>query len=103
MNKEAQIKAIVNDTKNRYYFNDGRYLVHMMLSDEPIDKFKKLWDVEKDIEAWEQLLHMTHCEVAYTRVGGDEGYLDDPPINHEYINYLETLIEFLESKGLKEE
>ena len=103
MNKESQIKEIVNDAKQQYFFGDGGYLVDMMFFGEPVVKFKKLWDIEKDVEAWQQLLHMAHCEVRYARVGGDEGYLDNPPINYERIKYLEELIVFLKSTGLAKE
>ena len=100
MNRELKIKEIVNDTEQRYYFDDGTYLVDMMLAEEPIDKFQKLWSVEDNTDAWRQLLNMTCWEVGYERVGGDEGYLENPPINYERIKYLEELIVFLTSKGL---
>ena len=103
MNKKTQIKEIVNDTENQYDFDYEGYLVDMMFASEPIDKFMKLWDVEKDIEKWQQLMNMTCCEDSYESVGGDEGYLDNPPLNHERIKYLEELIVFLKSKGIEEE
>ena len=103
MNKESKIKEIVNDTEQQYYFDDGVYLIDMMFASEPIDKFQKLWDIEENTRAWQELLHMTQCELEYARVGGDEGYLEIPPINYEHIKYLEKLIVFLKSKGLTEE
>lgn len=33
--------------------------------------------------------------------GGDDGYLDNPPINMERIEYLEELIGFLEGVGIQ--
>lgn len=103
MSKESQIKEIVNDADHQYDFDNDGYLIYMMFDSVPIEKFIRLWDVEKDIKKWQQLLHMTCCEDSYESVGGDEGYLDNPPINHERIKYLEELIAFLESKGLVEE
>ncbi len=103
MNKESQIREIVIDTDHQYDFDDDLYLIDMMFASEPIDKFKKLWAVEKDIEKWQRLLYMTCCEDSYVSVGGDEGYLENPPINYERIEYLEELIAFLKSKGLVEE
>lgn len=46
---------------------------------------------------------MCYCEESYESVGGDEGYLDNPPINHERLAYLEKLIKFLEDNGIKAE
>ena len=34
---------------------------------------------------------MCYCEESYESVCGDEGYLDNPPINHERLAYLEEL------------
>ena len=50
MNKESQIKEIVNDTENQYDLDYEGYLVDMMFASEPIDKFAKLWNIEKDLE-----------------------------------------------------
>lgn len=46
---------------------------------------------------------MCYCEESYESVCGDEGYLDNPPINHERLAYLEKLIKFLEDNGIKAE
>ena len=51
---------------------------------------------------WGELLHMCYFEESYERVGGDEGYLPNPPINHERIAYLEKLISLLERHGIRE-
>jgi hypothetical protein len=45
---------------------------------------------------------MCYCEESYESVGGDEGYLPNPPINHERLSYLKELIAFLEGNGIKE-
>ena len=95
MDKMSKIKEIVNDTAEQYYFDDGKYLIDMMFAHEPIEKFQKLWDVENDIEAWKELLHMAHYDIRYTQSGGDEGYLKKPFIDYDYIEYLEKLIAFL--------
>ena len=60
---------------------DRRDLVQMMYGSESIENFKDLWEQDKDPEKWSQLLHSCYWELSYTRAGGDEGYLDNPPIN----------------------
>ena len=80
---------------------DGRDLVQMMYGSESIENFKDLWEQDKDPEKWSQLLHSCYWELSYTRAGGDEGYLDNPPINMERIKYLEELIGFLEEVGVR--
>ena len=45
---------------------------------------------------------MCYCEESYESVGGDFGYMENPPINHERLAYLEKLIDFLESNGIVE-
>ncbi len=76
-------------------------LIDMMFGSESIDTFKSLWDKDKGLEKWSELLHMCYWEVSYERVGGDEGYLDNPPINVARIKYLEELIDFLEQSGVQ--
>ena len=80
---------------------DGRDLVQMMCGSESIEIFKALWEQDKDLEKWSQLLHSCYWELSYTRAGGDEGYLDKPPINVERIKYLEELIGFLKEVGIQ--
>ena len=80
---------------------DGRDMIHMMYGSESIETFKALWEQDKDLEKWSQLLHSCCWELSYERVGGDEGYLENPPINTERIAYLEELITFLENAGVK--
>ena len=83
-------------------FNEDR-LIDMMFESTDIDAFKSLWDKNKDAKKWSELLHMCYWERSYESVGGDEGYLDDPPINEERIKYLDALIKFLEESGVKAE
>ena len=80
---------------------DGRDMIHMMYGNESIETFKALWEQDKDLEKWCQLLHACYWELSYTRAGGDEGYLDNPPINVERIKYLEELVAFLEGEGIR--
>ena len=56
---------------------------------------------DKDAKKWSELLHSCYWEQSYESVGGDEGYLDDPPINEKRLKYLEELITFLEESGVK--
>ena len=81
--------------------HDGRDMIHMMYGSESIETFKTLWWKEKDPEKWSQLLHACYWELSYARAGGDEGYLDNPPINVERTKYLEELIVFLEEVGIQ--
>ena len=78
-----------------------RKMIHMMYGSESIETFKALWEQDKDPEKWSQLLHSCYWELSYTRAGGDEGYLDNPPINVGRINYLQALIGFLEEVGIR--
>ena len=80
---------------------DGHDLIDMMFGSESIDTFKSLWDKDRGFEKWSELLHMCYWEVSYERVGGDKGYLDNPPINVARIKYLEELIKFLEQSGVQ--
>ena len=45
---------------------------------------------------------MCYCEESYASVGGDEGYLENSPVDFKYLAYLEKLIAFLEENGIKE-
>lgn len=76
-------------------------LIDMMFDSRPIEEFQQLWESKENLD-WGELLHMCYCEESYESVGGDEGYLDVPPINHERLTYLEKLIAFLESHGIEE-
>lgn len=78
-------------------------LTNMMYESADIDIFKSLWDKDKDKEKWSSLLNSCYWEQSYVRVGGDEGYLEDPPINEKRLKYLEELINFLEESGIKAE
>ena len=80
---------------------NGRDMIHMMYCSESIETLKALWEEDKDLEKWSQLLHACYWELSYTRAGGDEGYLDNPPINVERIKYLEELVAFLEGEGIR--
>ncbi|MBQ4110306.1 MAG: hypothetical protein IJC74_05430 [Clostridia bacterium] len=78
-------------------------LVWMMFENEPIETFEKLLNEDSAEFEWGYLLHMCYCEESYESVGGDDGYMKNPPINYERLAYLEKLINFLESKGIVEE
>ena len=80
---------------------DGRDMIHMMYDSENIETFKALWEKDKDLKKWSQLLYSCYWELSYERAGGDEGYLVNPPINMERIKYLEEMIAFLESAGIQ--
>ena len=80
---------------------DGRDMIHMMYGSESIETFKALWEQDKDLEKWSQLLNSCYWELSYTREGGDQGYLDKPPINMESIKYLEEMVAFLEGAGIQ--
>ena len=72
-----------------------------MFNSRPIKEFEQLWKVEKEL-TWGPLLHMCYCEESYESVGGDEGYLENLPINQERLSYIQTLIAFLEENGIEE-
>lgn len=76
-------------------------LIDMMFESTDIDTFKLLLGKDKDAKKWSELLHSCYWEQSYERVGGDEGYLDDPPINEKRLKYLEELIDFLEKAGVR--
>lgn len=80
----------------------GFDLVTMMFKNEPIEAFEKLLNEDIPKSEWGNLLHMCYCEESYESVGGDDGYMENPPINHKRLAYLEKLISFLESKGISE-
>lgn len=82
--------------------SDEYTLIDMMFEGSKIDSFKSLWDKDKDAEKWGRLLHMCYCEKSYESVSGDEGYLENSPINVERLKYLQRLIDFLEKLGIKE-
>ncbi|MBQ2942906.1 MAG: hypothetical protein IJD97_11805 [Clostridia bacterium] len=77
-------------------------LIYMMFHGEPLETFEKLLKEEKELE-WGKLLNMCIGERSYQSVGGDYGDLENPPINHKKIKYLERLIKLLESNGIKPE
>ena len=76
-------------------------LIDMMFEGTDIDTFKLLWGKDKDAKKWSELLHLCYWEQSYESVGGDNGYLDDPPINEKKLKYLEELIDFLEKAGVR--
>ena len=80
---------------------DEHDLIDMMFESTDIDTFKLLWGKDNDVKKWSELLHSCYWEQSYESVGGDEGYLDDPPINEKRLKYLEELITFLEESGVK--
>lgn len=79
---------------------NARDLISMMFKSEPIETFEKLLKEEPGSE-WEELLDMCYWEERYESVGGDEGYKENPPINHKKLAYLKKLISFLEVNGIK--
>ena len=80
---------------------DGHDLIDMMFESTDIDAFKLLWSKDKDAKKWSELLSSCYWEQSYESVDGDEGYLDDPPINEKRLKFLEELITFLEESGVK--
>ena len=76
-------------------------LIDMMFEGTDIDTFKLLWGKDKDAKKWSELLHLCYWEQSYESVGGDDGYLDEPPISEKRLKYLEELITFLEESGVK--
>ena len=80
---------------------DEHELIDMMFESTDIDTFKLLWDNDNDAKKWSELLHMCYWEQSYESVGGDEGYLEDSPINEKRLKYLEELIDFLEQSGVR--
>ena len=75
----------------------------MMFDNQPISEFERMFEYGANTQAWESLLNMCYWEFSYECVGGDDGYLENPPINYERLEYLEKLIKFLEVKGIKTE
>lgn len=86
------------DVQKTFNEND---LIDMMFDGADIGTFKLFWEMDKDVKKWGTLLNMCYWEQSYESVGGDEGYLDDPPINTKRLEYLEELIKFLEELGVK--
>jgi hypothetical protein len=82
---------------------DEHTLIDMMFKSTDIETFKKLWAEEKDAEKWSDLLQSCYWEQSYESYGGDEGFLDNPPINEKRLKYLEELIDFLEKSGIQAE
>ena len=78
----------------------ARNLIHMMYASEDIGTFKALMEKEQDPEKWSQLLHVCYWEESYESVGGDTGWLENPPINTRRLAYLKELIAFLEGAGI---
>ena len=77
-------------------------LIDLLFHRADIKVFEKLWEQYNDAEKWGYLLHMCYCEYSYECVGGDYGDEENPPIDVEYLKYLEDLIEFLHSLGVQE-
>lgn len=92
-----------NTTKVVILVNDEFELIDLMFESKPIEIFEKLFAENREDFDWSGLLHMCYCEESYVSVGGDEGYLENPPINYERLTYLKKLIKFLEDNGIKEE
>ena len=80
---------------------DRHDMLYLMYGSESIETFKALWEKDRVPEKWSQFLHSCYWELSYARAGGDQGYLDNPPINMERINYLQELIGFLEEVGIQ--
>ena len=76
-------------------------LIDMMFHSKPISDFEKKFNYSENEQAWKELLDMCYWEFSYESVGGDMGYLENPPIDHKRLEYLENLIVFLEMKGIK--
>jgi hypothetical protein len=76
-------------------------LMDMMFGGRPIEEFEKLLKSGDPKLDWGELLHMCYMEQSYERVGGDLGYEENPPINHERLAYLAALIDFLKRNGIK--
>ena len=81
---------------------DHLTLIDMMFESKPIEEFEELLKSDDQGHEWGELLHMCYCEESYESVGGDEGYMPNPPINHERLAYLNKLIALLESHGITE-
>ena len=77
-------------------------LIRMMLKNEPIETFEKLFGEDHENPEWGYLLNMCYCEERYESVGGDFGYMKNPPIDYERLAYLKKLISFLEANGVTE-
>jgi len=75
-------------------------LIRMMFEGRPPEEFERLLKHGSIELEWGQLLHMCYLEESYERIGGDSGYTDAPPINHERLSYLEALIAFWEQNGI---
>ena len=78
-------------------------LIDMMFDSEPISNFEKIFKRNEQAQPWEELLSMCYWEFSYECAGADYGYMENPPINHKRLKYLEQLIKFLESNGIKTE
>ena len=81
---------------------DNVTLIDMMFESKPIEEFEELLKLGTQGYEWGELLRMCYCEESYESVGGDEGYMLNPPINHERLTYLNQLIALLESHGITE-
>lgn len=82
---------------------DEYTLIDMMFESSSIDSFKQLWYKDNDAKKWGELLHMCYCEESYVKAGGDEGYMENPPICTEQLEYLQELIKLLENLGVKDD
>ncbi len=74
---------------------DYKILIDMMFDNEPIDKFEEFLKLGAIGSEWGELLHICYWEESYVSVGGDEGYLDNPPINYERLEYLKKADSFV--------
>lgn len=80
---------------------DGYRLTDMMFAGKPIEEFERIMRTEDSGLDWGTLLSLCYTERSYQRVGGDEGYKKNPPINKKRIAYLSDLIAFLEANGIE--
>ncbi len=81
---------------------DNMMLIDMMFDSKPVEKFEELLKSGDVGSEWIDLLHMCYCEERYVSVGGDEGCVCNPSIDHKRLAYLKKLIVLLESYGIRE-
>ena len=81
---------------------DSTFLIDMMFDGKPIEEFEKILRSGEVGAEWGDLLHMCYCEESYESVGGDEGHLPNPLIDHNRLAYLKALITLLKNYGVLE-
>ena len=97
-NPRLQLSKLLGEIMNK----DTYTLIDMLFDRCPLQDFEKLLKSGDKMLDWGELLHMCYCEESYASVGGDEGYLENSPVDFKYLAYLEKLIAFLEENGIKE-